>query len=305
MRLMNRDRKTHLTRTQALLIAVVGSVVMSCTKGGGITDGGGGAAVGSGVVVITDTYPTSAGNTWTPITSAGRIYIKGLDLTVTGTCTRGIATIKVNEGAADYTEVGTCADDGSFTFNKVYTAITGEGDKTLHLTAYDASGLPISGATATQDVRIDNTAPAVPVVTLPATSPYSHNGAVGTYNITGTIVAGDAVKVTGPGGVVITPSGANWNYTATLTAGASLNFTFYAWDLAGNQSAGVTQTILWSPAVLMYASGVISGGPVTDGGTSYKMESSSDPMPAKATDGFSSYSVLTGFNYIINTVRGL
>src|SRR5262249_15689013 len=140
---------------------------------------------------------------------------------------------------------------------------TGEGDKTLTIKGYDASGAVITAATATQHVRVDNTAPAVPVVTDPMSNPYPHNGATASYAIMGTC-ASDVDHMTGPSGVVVACTAGSWAYVAALTPGATLNFTFYAWDLAGNESAGVTQQILWSPSVILYSGGSQSGGLLAD-----------------------------------------
>jgi len=298
--------KSLMNPARATVFVASLAFIMSCTKGGGISGNSAASSI-TGSLGLTAVYPTSAGPTWTPITASNRFYIKGLDLTVTGTCTRGIVTIQANEGGSNYSETASCGVDGTFTFSKTYTAGSGEGDKTLHFLAVDSSGLTISGATLTQDVRIDNTPPAVPVVTSPASTPYLYAGAVASYDITGTVVVPDCDHLTGPGGVTITPDATTgaWSYTATLVSGASLNFTFYSWDLAGNQSAGTTQNIQWSPTVVLYAAGVYSGGPVTDGSTGFSMEASHDTMPGTQTDAFTSFSLLSGFNYITNTLRGL
>jgi len=306
MRLLNFKNLMSPLRVTALVAAC--GFIMSCTKGGGISSSGGASSV-NGAITLSTTYPTSAGATWTPITLASRFFIKGLDLTVVGVCSRGIQTIKVNEGGADYPETATCLDDGSFTFAKTYTAGAGEGNKTLHFTAYDSTGLIITAATASEDVRIDATAPTVPAITLPlATNPYSYPGASNQYTITGTVVVPDTDHITGPGGITITPDASTgvWSYDATLTEGAQIDFTFYSWDLAGNQSAGTTQTIIWSPSVILFAAGPQSGGLVNDtSGATFTMDATQAAMPGQNTDVFSNFSLKAGFNFIINTVRGL
>ena len=279
--------------------------LISCSKGTSISSAGGPPSF-DGTLTLSLVYPSSAGSSWTPIKTGNRFIIKGLDLTVTGSCTRGIATIKVNEGGANYPEQAACASDGTFTFAKTYAAGAGEGDKTLNFTSYDASGSQITNAVQTSQVRIDNTPPSVPSIALPASTPYSHTGPVGSYTISGLVSVPDCDHLTGPSGVTITPNlttGA-WSYVAALTSGASLNFTFYAWDLAGNQSAGTTQTILWSPAVDISSGGVINGGQFTSVG-GQQIEFSQYAKPGSYTDVGTTHDILTGFNFIINKPRGL
>jgi hypothetical protein len=284
------------------LVAAAG-LIMSCTKGGSLTGSSSSSSI-SGSLALTSIYPSSTGASWTPIKASNRYYIKGLAVTVVGTCTRGIVTIKANEGGSNYSETATCGIDGSFTWSKSYTAGSGEGDKTLNFQAYDSTDAAISGALFSQDVRIDNTAPAVPVVTNPASTPFTYNGATTLFDIQGNCAA-DVDHITGPANVTIACSGGTWTYSATLVEGASTAYAFSAWDLAGNQSAGFTQQINWVPTVIMYSAGVGSGGAPTDGGTSYSLEATVDANPGVQTDSFTSYSLKTGFNYIINTVRGL
>lgn len=291
-------------RAKAVALLALALSLSSCTKGGSISS----SSVSSidGAITISKTYPTSEGESWVAITdNTSRVYVKGLDLTITGTCTRGIAKIKVHEGSSpEYTETATCLDTGTFVFNKTYVATTEEGDKTLTLAAYDVGDAAISGATATVDVRIDNTPPSNPVVTDPAASPYNYNGSSDPYPMTGTNSA-DTYKIM-IGSTEITPSGTNWSYNADLTSGASLDFTFYAYDLAGNRSSGgVTQTIVWAPSASLFAAGPHSGGHITDSGASGMTAEFAVTENVTGTSQDSTWDYFSGFNYIINKVRGL
>lgn len=230
-----------------------------------------------------------------------RTYIKGLQLTVTGVCSRGIASIHVNEGGADYDETASCDNQGGFTFNKIY-ASSSQGDKTLHFAAYDASNNLISGASTTASVRIDNTPPASPVVTTPSSNPYTNSGGSATFTISGTC-SSETVTLTGPGGAVITPSSGTWSYDATLVAGASTDYLFYAYDLAGNQSPAVTQTIVYYPALDFKLGGPNPGGTFTSA-TGHVLEASVFVPSSESTDTTGHGFVLqTGFNFIINSGR--
>lgn len=283
------------------LVALATIILMGsgCTPRGSISSDGSSSTSGS--ISISKVYPTSEGENWTAITASSRYYIKGLDVTITGTCTRGVSTVKVGEsgvGGAYYTEKATCLNDGSFTWNKTYSGPL-DADKTLTLVAFDVDDAAMTSATDVVQVHVDNVAPPAPTVTTPASSPFTYNGATSLYSIVGTI-AGDAVNMTGPSGVTVTPSGANWTHDVTLTPGSSLDFTYYTYDLAGNQSTGTTQTIEWNPSISLLVAGVLPGAVVTDVGTSYIMEATVEPMVGSTTDGTSLFQLLTGLNFQAN-----
>jgi len=215
-----------------------------------------------------------------------------------------VDSIKVGEagvGGAFYAEEATCQNNGTFVWTKTFTGPL-DTDKTLTLVAHDITDTAISGANDSVDVHIDNVAPAAPVITTPASTPYTYVGASTTFSIIGTVSA-DTHQLTGPNSSTITPTGINWTHNVTLTPGASLNFTYYAWDLAGNQSSGFTQTIDWNPSINVLASGAFPGGSVTDGGTSFSVESAIQDLPGVTTGGASSFTLETGFNYVTNSAR--
>jgi hypothetical protein len=293
---MKRTLRTILTLSTVTGLA---SAMLGCTGGGGVSSSG--SSSETGTMSVEKVFPSSAGESWTAITSSNRYYIKGLDLTIKGSCTRGIAKIKVNEGGPDYAEEATCLVDGTFTFNKTY--LTGQqGDKTLVLTAYGNDNLAVSGATDSVQVRIDNTAPAAPVVTTPASTPHSYTGSSLTFTVNGTAAA-DVTNMTGPGGVAVSLTGVNWTYDATLVEGASTSYTFYAFDLAGNQSAGTTQVVQWNPSISVLASDVSPGGRSTSA-ASYVLESSLsfDSTGSNINMG-TGYNLESGIIQITNTVR--
>ncbi len=278
----------------------------ACAQQGGVgsvsSSGGAGGTIGSGSLNITSVYPTDSGSSWTPITASSRYYIKGLKLTIEGECGRGINNVKVSDGSTTYSEVAYCGADGTYAWSRTFISAE-EGDKALTLTAYTIADNVISDATASLTVRIDNTAPAAPVISAPTGVPtYNHSGNSGAITISGT-VSNDTHTMTGPGGVTVTPSSNAFSNGITMTEGATTAWTYYAFDLAGNQSAGDTLTITWSPNVLLYLAGAFPGGKVTDGGTSYSGDFSSYFVPSYVTDGGTSYRLETGINNIVNQVR--
>jgi hypothetical protein len=302
MRLLNQILQSEWLKA-AILIAVI-AFFAACTKGGSITSSSTGSTV-SGTLAITSIYPTASGSTWTPIVSSGRYYIKGLQLTLQGTCSTGTNNIQVNEGGSNYSETATCDVNGYWTWNKIYTSGSGEGDKTLTIAGYDINNLQVQGASTTQQVRIDNTAPNQPVITSPASSPYIYSSGTPSFNIVGTCsVDTDHITLTGP---LISPSpltvacaGGAFSDTVPLTPGSGQSFTFYAWDLAGNQSPGTVQTINYTPT-LNLTMGNFSGARGVSGG--HVLESSSDFVPGDSTSGASKPIIDVGFNYIINQER--
>jgi hypothetical protein len=292
----------HKNKIRIIALTLIAGYLASCTGGGGgaisVT---GTVPVGSSSIGITNVYPSSQAATFATPTSASRYYVKGLSASIKGTCSRGVATIKVNEGGPDYTETASCQNDGSFVWSKTYSGAQ-EGDKTLSLSAYDVAGVVIAGVTASTTVRIDNTAPAATTLVSPASSPYDYTGSASTYTIQMTGAA-DVFKVLGPASVQLTFNSPNFEHIVPLVPGSTSTYTFYAYDLAGNQSTGTSVQIGYVPSADLKIGGAYLGGPVTDGVSLYKVESTVAPESNRTIDSGTSYILETGFNYIMNQVR--
>lgn len=284
-------------------------LTLSCTaQKGEITSDGSSTVTGS--IFATKVYPTSEGENWTAITQSGTFFVKGSSLSIKGTCTRGVAKIKVGEsgtGGPFYSEEATCGNDGSFTWTKSFTSPI-DTTKTITLVAFDISDAPISGADDSVSAHVDDVVPPGPTITDPAgtssVSPFTYSGSLPQYDITGT-VAGDAIRVVDSNGVNIVPSAGSWNQVVPLTAGQSHTFSYRTYDLAGNASPNEDVYIDWSPAVsLLLAGGFASGGIVTDGVSNYSVEQTSFMF----TEGehapvVSTYVLQTGFNFVTNSAR--
>lgn len=297
---MSKKDVDSMLMNKNIFILIFAIVAVGCTKGS-VTGSGTSASTGS--LTVTLVYPSSEGESWTPIQSSSRYFIKGLSVSIKGTCSRGIATIKVGEsgsGGPFYSETATCLNDGSFTWNKTFTGPL-DVDKTLTAVAFDIADLAIASSDVSVDVHIDNVAPAAVVVTTPASSPFTYTGASSTYAVSGTCSA-DTVKITGPGADE-TPSGTSWSYNVTVIDGASTNYTFYAFDLAGNQSSGTLQTIEWSPTISLLTSNIVSGGLTTHGGSGFTLEGSNESRDGANVHGGSSFNLDFGFNYLTNSAR--
>jgi hypothetical protein len=314
-------KSSRVTKCVLILLgALLGSMsVVACKSGGSVSSSSTGSSV-TGALAVTLAYPTAAGSNWTPIFVNNRYYIKGLSLSIIGTCTPGIATITFNEGGANYTETATCSSSGTFTFTKSdYVAVTGEGDKTINLTGLNVSGTAITGATTSVLVRIDDTPPplASPATTAPSIAttsmnPFQYSGSTSVYLIAGTVSVanGNAVSMSGPGGVNVPLSGAGaFTYSATLTDGATLSFPFIVSDQAGNQST-FTVYIQWAPSLNLVFSNMTSGGfgLTTSANTSLTMESAVygvglSEADATTGDSVTPVTLKTGPNSITNEAR--
>ncbi len=288
------------TNVQLLLSIVIPTLVLSgCTKGSVSTSGGGPTARSIGSLKA---YPTASGSSWTPITSGSRTYVKGLDLSVEGSCSTGVYRIKVDGGSGLYSETALCDINGKFVWTRSYTGPE-EGDRTLSVRGFDIGDVAIADATSSIDVRVDNTAPSAPAFTTPASSPFVFNGASAAYVIYGT-VASDVVSLSGPAGVAIAPSSGAWNFGVTLVDGATRSFSFMAYDLAGNISPAATQVISWSPTLSLMASGsFFSVGARNDLVSNFSIEATGETKPLGASHPGSGFSLLSGFNSVINQVR--
>ncbi|MBY0386289.1 hypothetical protein K2X05_14120 [bacterium] len=289
------------TNKTYFLFSLLALLLAGCSKGS--ISGSGASSSISGSLSVTAVYPTSAGESWTPIQLSARYYIKGLDLSIKGTCTRGIATVKVGEsgsGGPFFTEEATCLNDGSYTWNKTFAGPL-ESDKTLTVVAFDIQDLPITATITNVDVRVDNVAPAAVVVTTPGSSPHVYNGLTSLFNIIGTCTT-DTILITGPSGN-ITPSAGSWNSSVTVIETAATDYTFYAFDLAGNQSPGTTQTISWTPDLVLLVSSLNPGAVNTDGGTNFVLEASGDSQFGEIVAGIPSFTLDSGFNFITNSAR--
>lgn len=285
----------------------------ACTpQKGTITSDGSSTVTGS--IFATKVYPTSEGENWTAIKSGSTFYIKGTAVTIKGTCTRGVAVIKVGESGpagAYYSEEATCLDDGSFTWSKTYTGPI-DTDKTLSLVAKDVEDNTISGAVDTVDVHVDNVVPPDPVITFvnsdPYTDPLIYSNASTTVTVHGT-VSGDAVRVAGAYSASLTPTGVNWNQDVTLTPGQAHSFGYTAYDLAGNASSTIYANINYTPSIDVLAGkfDTYSGGRTTDtsgSATGWVFEiSSAFTTTGTVTSTTSTQQLDTGFNYVTNSAR--
>lgn len=257
-------------------------------------------------ITVTNMYPTAEGSSWaatgTKTDATGRIYIKGNSVSISGTCSRGVANIKVGSAGSFYDESAVCSETGSYVWTKVFTAAS-EADYTFDVTPFLTDGTALTSAVISKSLRVDDLAPAAPIITAPSAS--GSYSATGNPDITvgGTITA-DTIFLMGPNSAEVTFASTLWTHGVVLTPDTSTVYNFYAYDRAGNQSAAGSITVEYTPSLFLKSAGAyIGNSDVTDSVTSYSLESTISFVPQYVTDSGTSYSLDTGLNRVINQVR--
>lgn len=234
----------------------------------------GGAATSIALTTLQGLAPAS----W--ITDASNnMYTRTPTVTIVGTCTRGISTISATVSAVTVPETATCGSDGTFTWSKVFTSSNPATGTTypIVLQALDTDGNAISGATISQSVLVDNTAPSTPVPDAAVTSNgstcslnsgvYDCTGATGTYTLTGTksadseTMAVSVIPTTQSQGTLTITSSTTYSFTSTITEGAQVTVTFTGSDHAQNVSASSTPVqVAFLPVTQLLGGSTIGGG---------------------------------------------
>lgn len=231
--------------------------------------------------------PKSPGNTTSPVLSGKA---------------RAGATITIfsdSDCATPALGVGTAAPNGNFAITLNVPA-----NATTQLYGKGRFGTLSSECIATSLTYIeDSILPATPVVTVPAANPYVEQGGRGTFTIQGTCSA-DTDHLVGPEGNVIAANSGTWSYTVNLIPQGSTAYTFYAYDLAGNQSPGVSQNIQWAPGLsLAIGIGLAPGGANSDvsSGSGQVLEGSVNAHQTPIVADSNLNLLISGFNSIVRS----
>jgi len=216
----------------------------------GAAAGGGGGGGGS-----TAPPPVSAAPTDLALAAASDSGAQGDRITNDNTPTisgRAEANAAITVRNASGTTVATATADANGNWSATPSAALSDGAVTLQVTANRGGGATESTA-ASISLTIDTAAPAAPVIRLDSSS---DTGVTGdnltndaTPTISGTGASGDTIRVTAPGGTVLTTTVAangTWSVTpTTAVAAGAATFSATATDAAGNvsPSASVTFTI--------------------------------------------------------------
>lgn len=245
------------------VLFISSGLFVACTNGdggGGVgADGGGTSANGQYSISVDTVQGLTSTQRSSKIDGSGYYNTNSLTVTVTGQCSRGIATIGATVNTVAVSETATCNGLGAFTWTKVFTGPTAAtGDtKDIVFKALDvSSNVLLTGSTL--KVNVDNQAPADPAggsVSVTGgtlnTGVYTVTSANATISGTFGVTATDTFKCDStPSCGTSSTSGSSFTVTDTLTLGQQKTYTFKNVDLAGNESAGATQVSL------LYANGL-------------------------------------------------
>jgi hypothetical protein len=233
--------------TAGILGGVAGLAALAGAAGGG---GGGGSSGGAAPPAAA---PASAAPTGLGLAAASDSGVVGDLLTNDTTPTisgraEANAAITIRNSAG--TTIATTTADASGTWSATPTAALPQGAAALQVIANRGGGATDSAATAVT-VTIDTTAPAVPIARLDASSDSGTTADSRTNDttptISGTGTAGDTVRVTQPGGGVLTATVAangTWSVTPTVAlANGAQALSVTAADPAGNVSTATILTV--------------------------------------------------------------
>ena len=260
--------KLSLRYFTAIVSSATVLILTGCPGGdsGGDLSVGNAPSPGSSTFAITaDTvYPSVIGTSWVPVTSGSAYYFKGAyaNVSIAGTCTRGIETIKayVNGSTTAVSETASCAGDHTYVLQHAFgAAVATTGDaQSVVLKGYSALGEELASATAPAIV-IDTIAPTAASFNDLTTAPSSFtNLGSNSYSSTGTSVtitgtwdgiearSLSPVEIGGSGTLTATNCGTHsctFSYSVTLTEGTPLLLTLIATDVAGNTQNSTTITV--------------------------------------------------------------
>ena len=176
----------------------------------------------------------------------GANFTNSTSVTLTLACTdigSGCAEMQFSNDGAAWTS------PEAFAANRAWTLTAGDGLKTVYVMFKDNAG-NWSGA-YNDTITLDSTY--VPLSVDPVTTPTGTN----TQTISGTILAGSSVVVSGPtisAGVVTYPSATTWQSTVSLASEGTNTVTVSATDLTGNITTIVRAIVLDTTAPITSAS---------------------------------------------------
>ncbi len=301
----------------SVLLAGTTLLLTACGGGGGggsvsITHGPGGGGGGAAVSLTPETIMNPSGSdvslddaTLKLYSGDGHYYMSTHNITIKGTCSRGVVGVSSTVNATT-SVTGVCTASGTFTWTKT---VTTDGDYDVILTATDTNGADITGTTtSTYKFHLDMTAPDVPVFDAPyaGTSnmvPYNSNS--NSVTISGTISSADVISVLGLSNAETYAASAFSQSGIALTANSTLSVTYTAYDRAGNSSSA-TAYVQYLPDATLAVAGSYLGAAVitTTSGTPLTVEATMNEVGAisvgSSPAGFTMY---TGLNNIINQLR--
>lgn len=151
-------------------------------------------------------------------------------LPIAGTCTAGL-TVSLS---GDATDSQTCTGGGTYSF-----VVNKGADGTYNFAIVQQNAVGTNSAAANQQWILDSSAPAVPVILVPAATPYLSGASV--LTISGSCESNATVKLRGDDSQDFVCAASAFSFTVNKGLDGTYNFTVKQQDPAGNQSGDVTQ----------------------------------------------------------------
>jgi hypothetical protein len=235
-----------------LFIVLSGLLIFTAgCKKGGVTASGSSSDNSTDSLVAISTFQGQVRADWLIISN--KAQTANATVIFTGTCARGVADIQIliNGSASGITDPK-CQTDLTWTASKT---IGIDGDYEFSFRPTKVSGDVITSGIVTQTVSIDTTVPSDPVITTNGGADIDQTS--GSVSLAGTISA-DTSRMTvsdSTGTLSVNTTADTFTFTSTLTAGQSRTYTFYSYDIVGNQSGAETiiVTYLANSAPIVYA----------------------------------------------------
>lgn len=239
--------------TQFLTVLCASYVVLTgCLKTSGSSSGDG---TDSGFNLTLTSINGVAQSGW--ITQSSDVYTDEDHINITGSCSRGMASIQVSLNSS---VVGTATCSGTLTFS-FNSGTLADNTYTVELEPIDGNGLVVGSATLTKDVVVDTTSPDNPVITTNGGSNFNTTSA--SVTIDGTVdgtTSTDTVNVTTTDDGTLTFNNAanTFQLVTTLTPGQTKTISFVAHDLATNVSGTTSVTVQYFSGVNLALTNFVS-----------------------------------------------
>lgn len=281
--------KVNKTVITSLFTGIAVSAMLTLTGcpgsgGGGGEISGGTTSPDSGLFSVTadSVYPTVVGTSWVPVTVSNAYYFKSAhaNVSVAGTCSRGVETIKafINGSTTAAAETATCAVDHTYVWQHTFGTSASIGDTyTVVMKGYSALDEVLASATA-PSIIVDTVGPApgasfnnLGTFTTLSANTYSTSSV--SLTITGDWDGTQArslsvSEIGGTGTLTATNCGSTnctFTYSVTLTEGTPLSLTVTATDIAGNQTSTTPISVSYLASASFITYDIQGGASIEEG----------------------------------------
>lgn len=227
----------------SLVFCISHFIMTGCLETKGSSSG---SDVSSGFSVSLVTINGVSQGSW--ITQSSNVYTKEDYINLTGSCSRGIASIQVTINSSI---VGTPSCSGTLTFS-FNSGTLADNTYVVELAPIDADGVVVSSSALTKTIIVDTLVPDNPVITTNGGANFNTTSA--SFTIDGTVddtTSTDTASVTTTdNGTLTFNNGANtFQLTTTIAVGQTKTISFVAHDLATNVSGTTSITVQYFSGV--------------------------------------------------------